>query len=344
MSAVSRETSISLSSHQAELSASAWSPRLLAARLPAVLDMADELPPAQRLAWLTGLRQVWQRHAWAMSPATRRDLLQLARAWCDWPLAGTVGDSLLEADALDAEAALWLLEAWAMQGEFEAACDLAVHWQLALPADARFAEAHRLLTSWQARCAEWPEFADDMLSLTPLAHQHVHGFAWAYHDPAIAELCRLPAFQDADEWHAWLDGRYDDGDEWPLAIIHRDWGLVGCVHLILVDDLGFLFYWLAPDFRGQGIAQRACALLLDQLPALRACYAKVYADNAPSRRLLARLGFCDLGIHAAPPDEDELFYRRGEPAARETVVAELHELMQRMGSQTRVAAVLGGVR
>lgn len=344
MSAIIQAERLTLDAYEADLSAAGWPLRQLAACLPDVLDTVDELAPGRRLVWLAGLRQAWQRHAWVMSPATRRELLQLAQAWCDWPLAGAVGETLLETGTLDAEAALWLMEAWAMHGEFEAACDLAVHWQLAVPADARFSGAHRQLSVWQDWCAEWSELADDMLLLTPLVHQHVHGFAWAYHDPAIAKLCCLPAFQDAGEWHAWLNGRYDDGDEWPLAIIHRGWGFVGCVHLILADDLGFLFYWLSPDFRGLGIASHACALLLENLPDLRACYAKVYADNAPSRRLLERLGFIDLGIHATPPDQDELFYRRGEPAPRETVVAELHELMRQMGSQTQVAAVMGAVR
>ncbi len=321
-----------------------WPMRLLRARLPELLETRGELRGADRLFWLSGLRRAWKAQGWAMDAASARDLLALAAAWRDLPLALEVGANLERRDGLDAGAALALMAVRHALGEAESALDLAWRWQLLAPRDRRFAAAHRQLATWLDWRGKLPRIERDDLRLEPLGHQHREDFAWQYHAPDIRELCGMPEFHTAGQWHAWLNGIYGLGDELPLAILQIDQGFVGCAHLVRAGDLGFLYYWLGADFRGRGLATRAAGLLLEAAArmGIATCYAKVLEHNAPSRRMLARLGFAELGIHAAPPDAAELFYRLGEPAPRRRVVGELHELMARMRSDTRVAAPLRG--
>ncbi len=335
----------SLPGLRAELETVDWDVRLLARCLPALVRLARELPPKQRLGWMLGLRQVWRRQGWALPDDARLHLLELAAIWCDWPLARSVGESLRETQ--DAGAALSLLEALYRLGENAAAGDLALRWQLAAPGDDRFAQFWRTLTEWGAWRGTLPDFEAEDLRLEPLGHQHLRDYAWQYHDPSIAELCRLPVFRNNRHWHDWLDELYREDDELPLAVLHREWGFVGCAHLVKHGDVGFFHYWLGPDFRGQGLATRAGRLLLDtvaQRLGLRVCYAKVFEHNTASRRVLERLGFANLEIRAAPPDATELFYRLGEAATRAEVVRELHEVMAGMHSEIRVAAPVSTLR
>jgi RimJ/RimL family protein N-acetyltransferase len=319
-----------------------WPMSHLSARLPELIEASGELHGADRLFWLSGLRRAWKAQGWAMSAASGRDLLALATTWRDLPLVLEVGANLEQRDELDANAALGLMAARHALGEGESARDLAWRWQLLAPRDRRFADAHRELANWLEWRAGLPRIERDDLRLEPLGHQHLEDFAWQYHAPDIRELCRMPEFRETGQWHAWLDGLYGLGDELPLAILQVDQGFVGCVHLVRAGEIGFLYYWLGADFRGQGLATRAVSLLLEAAArmGLVTCYAKVFEYNAPSRRMLERLGFVGLGIHAAPPDVAELFYRLGDPAPRRRVVGELHELMARMRSDTLVAAPL----
>ena len=70
---------------------------------------------------------------------------------------------------------------------------------------------------------------------------------------------------------------------------------------------------------------------------LTVCYAKVFANNRPSRRALERLGFIALDFLPAPPNDDERFYRLGPSQSREANVAELRRLLAEMGSEARIA-------
>jgi len=69
-------------------------------------------------------------------------------------------------------------------------------------------------------------------------------------------------------------------------------------------------YGLAPASRGHGLGTRAVALLLQALdadPDVRVVIAHVAVDNTPSRRLLERLGFSQVGTD----EEGEVRYERG---------------------------------
>lgn len=339
----------SLEDHGRDLEQAGWSWRHLAERLPALLANCGELHRTRRSFWINGLRRSWQAQGWAMRGESGRELLALAAAWCDHPLSLAVGEALDQRGELDALAALDLITSRHVLGETAAALQLAWRWQVLAPGELRFAEIHQELSDWSAWRSGLPRLEAAGLRLEPLGFQHLRDFAWQYHDPDIVALCRLPDFKTDGQWQAWLDGLYRLGDELPLAILHRDMGFVGMVHLVRAGDLGFVYYWLGQNFRGQGLATGALRLALSGLASsprngLRACYAKVYDYNAPSRRLLERAGFVDVGIQALPPDEEERFYRWGEAAPRRQVVADLHALMRGMGSATRVGAILEGRR
>lgn|GEM_PF-1170341 len=333
-----------LEAHRLALESSSWSVRDLARRLPAIQQLAGQLAPEERTAWIIGLHHAWRRHGWALPAAAQRSMLELAAAWCDWTLALAVGETL--GDKLQAYDALLLIEAQLHLGEIAAAHTLALRWQLASPHDQRFAAAWEELRrhehfrqSWAA--IDGSEWGEPDLRLEPLAHHHLDDFAWQYFDPAIAELCCLPDFRAGnDNWHAWLTSLYATGDELPLAVLHREYGFVGCSHLVLHEGVGFLYYWLGPDFRGQGVALRANRLLLEATQehfGMRTCYAKVFEENVDSRRLLEHLKFEELGMGAGPNGE-EVFYRRGQEIESSGAVEELRWLLARMKSETSLAA------
>jgi RimJ/RimL family protein N-acetyltransferase len=313
-----------------------------------LLDRSYELEPASRTAWLVGLRDAWRLQGWAMSMVDRRRMLQLAAAWNAWPLTCEFGQTLRAFGALDGEDTLRLIDAWRHLGKGEVACDLVRSLQLARPGEELYADVHRELQSWLQWRARMPvvrgeDWSDGELNLEPLAHHHVYDFAWQYYDPMIAVLCCLPCFSNEGEWHDWLDAVYARGDQRIFAVLQREWGFIGCVSLFLHDDVGFFYYWLGPDFQGQGYGPRAVLLMLamaQQDYGMRSCYAKVFNCNEPSRRALEKLGFAHLGISGIAPDDDQSFFRWGDARPRPGIVSELHWLLAHIESDTRAAAMV----
>jgi RimJ/RimL family protein N-acetyltransferase len=329
-----------------QLADNAWQVPLLARLLPSLAGSAWQLDPADRAAWLVGLNGAWARHGWALDATARAWLLELATAWSAWPLAVAVGSTLRSAGQLPPAGAAQLSEALLNQGDVDDAIELATAMQLADPWNPAHATSYRDLVAWRDwRGGRAPSAGvtpqDEVLRLEPLGHQHAAGFAWQYYDPAIADLCCLPRFADDAGWHCWLDDLYAHGDQWAYAVLHREWGLIGCVSLVLAGDTGFFYYWIGRDWQGQGYGPRAAKLLLDAAirhAGMRTCYAKVYGHNLASRSALAKSGFTDLQIAAAAPNDNEMFYRFGPPDSRARIVAELHWLLDYLDSDVRAAA------
>jgi RimJ/RimL family protein N-acetyltransferase len=321
-----------------------WDPLMFIRNLPEFIQCAETLAPKDRLAWLTGMRKIWHRHGWVLDIHARKSLLELAAAWSAWPLAIAIGESLRHTHRFDEAVIGSLRDAYHSSGDVDAALDLAVALQLACPVSQSHAQAYRHLIAWR----DWRDRighiqGDDELRLEPLGHHHMPDFAWQYYDPAIAELCCLPSFGTADEWHRWLNGVYAHDDERIFAVIHRVWGFVGCVSLVLHGDIGFFSYWIGRDFQGYGFGPSAASLLLTaahQHAGMRCCYTKVYDYNTPSRKGLEKIGFEYLGICAVAPNDNQLFYRLGEKDARASTVAELHALMDYLDSDSRAAMPL----
>jgi GNAT superfamily N-acetyltransferase len=73
------------------------------------------------------------------------------------------------------------------------------------------------------------------------------------------------------------------------------------------DLVGLYDVFTQPAVRGQGLARRLCAALLDRArnAGARVAYLQVDADNAPARAIYRRLGFIDAyRYHYRTPDRD----------------------------------------
>lgn len=325
-----------------------WPVRQVEAYLPRIVAQASSLSPEWRSRWISALHTLWQRYSWAVDTETCKALLHLSSLWCSWPLAESIGNSLQAADALDTGAALSLLNSCRHLGQHRRALDLAITLQFTRHDESAFSQAYQELLEWFAWRSRWGnidgcDWGDKDLLLEPMGHHHLSDFAWQYYDPAIAERCSLPTFQNGDQWYRWLDHIYRGGDQRVDAVIHRQWGFIGSVSLILHGGIGYFYYWLGRDFQGQGYGPRAVALLLaaaTERYGLHTCYAKVYDYNSPSRKALEKLGFEDIQVSAAAPDDNEMFYRRGPAADRHRIAEELHWLLAAMASNTRPAILL----
>lgn len=147
----------------------------------------------------------------------------------------------------------------------------------------------------------------ERLRLTPVSVQNA-GTLWAVlQQPDLRSYQELPtvgaaAFTDMVSKRPKVlrpgtSGRF----EW-LVYLHRVRKPVGWVSLRIAErDLatGEIGYSIVRDFRGRGIAREAVCALLDEA-FTQAGLARVSAycvpENAPSRRLLARLGFSAEGV------------------------------------------------
>ncbi|MDI5966645.1 GNAT family protein [Streptomyces sp. SL13] len=118
------------------------------------------------------------------------------------------------------------------------------------------------------------------------------------------------------------------GSAWPGVIV-ADGEVVGQVAVSSISRgplrKGFLSYWVATPFQGQGHATRAVGLTLRVMTGelgLRRAEAHTQTDNLPSHRVLKNNGFSSWGIAHAHifmdgAWRDEIFWERnladGEP-------------------------------
>jgi RimJ/RimL family protein N-acetyltransferase len=84
--------------------------------------------------------------------------------------------------------------------------------------------------------------------------------------------------------------------------ILADGVLAGHISCFRADDKDYVGYWIDREHWGRGIASRALALLLDEVPT-RPLYARVASHNVASLRVLTRFGFVVTHYQVSPPDE-----------------------------------------
>lgn len=307
--------------------------------------------PEARITWLLALRHYLDadpslgRHPGHVE--TRARLLAVAVACDDLPLIRQLGGNrhaLGEAsfaEELDLVIACW------RSGELEPALDLSRRLLFTHPYEDRCTALHAAILATLRQPWNFPmpgpAWGDASLRLVPLDHAHCDDFAWAYHDPEIAARCCLPRFSDAAEWHAWVDDCRAFGDQMTFAVWHRDWGFIGSVNLVMAEDIGFFYYWIAVDFQGLGLGPKAARLLFDLAEThwgLHICYAKCFVTNHPSRKALAKLGFTPVELTIRSDRDGERYYRRAlSQAPSATLAKELRFLFMRMGSAARVCAI-----
>jgi RimJ/RimL family protein N-acetyltransferase len=99
-----------------------------------------------------------------------------------------------------------------------------------------------------------------------------------------------------------------------LWAIIRDSRLVGTIGSYLSEGATEVTYWIDRSYWGQGIATRALALLLEEIP-VRPIRARAASDNAGSLRVLQKAGFHPIGTEVA--------FAAGRAAEIEETVLEL---------------------
>jgi [ribosomal protein S5]-alanine N-acetyltransferase len=98
-------------------------------------------------------------------------------------------------------------------------------------------------------------------------------------------------------------------------VIVVDGEVIGSVASFVMEGDTEVTYWIRRDFWGRGIATRALAALLGEVPA-RPVFARAAHDNAASIRVLERNGFVPVGeeesfAEARQADIREIIFRLG---------------------------------
>ena len=85
-------------------------------------------------------------------------------------------------------------------------------------------------------------------------------------------------------------------------VIIADGHLVGAINIFPQEDTDSIGYWIDREHWGRGIATRAIALLIEEVP-VRPLFARVAVHNAASLRALQRNGFVIAGRRHTPATE-----------------------------------------
>lgn len=308
------------------------------------LNDPSRLAPNRRVEILSSL------HQWLVDTPRNIDgemlesLVVAAEVWCDWPLIVHLLETASTRRLLKRLETIQIAHAYWQVGRTSCAIDRLRPLLIQEPESSDIWRLYYAISEWRRFCeiSGFNTFENDEsdLFLQLLGHHHHASFTAAYCDPSISHLCNLPNFSDAQQWHIWLDHHYALPDEVSFAIFHRYWGMVGSISLIMHGSLGFCYYWIGKEFRGDGFAPKAISILLNlaaELYGLKACYAKVYKCNTASRRCLEKLGFKQLDFQATPPNEDKVFYRLGQRKSRYTIANELRELLKQIGCSSTLA-------
>lgn len=107
--------------------------------------------------------------------------------------------------------------------------------------------------------------------------------------------------RDAEAFHAHWAKVLADPTVVSRAIL-ADGVLVGRIGCFKMDGLDAVGYWIGQEFWGRGIATRALALLLEEVP-IRPLHARAASSNVASIRVLERCGFAVTGYRMSPPDD-----------------------------------------
>ncbi|MDX6232491.1 MAG: hypothetical protein QOH68_1475 [Nocardioidaceae bacterium] len=107
-------------------------------------------------------------------------------------------------------------------------------------------------------------------------------------DPQAVEMAAFPA-RDKDQFEAhWAKVRGDDN--LVVRTIVADGVVAGNIGSWPDNGQQLLGYWVGREFWGRGVATRALALLVDEVP-VRPLYAHVVMHNVGSIRVLEKCGF-----------------------------------------------------
>ena len=264
---------------------------------------------------------------------------QLAYRICDWPLMIDIYDYLstirqaTQADEYDEQFMVEVLHcavAYWQLGLLDSSSELLIryipHFGEGSPLHQFYQQVNRDLESnhFSMSCPDNHE-----LFICPLEEQHLSSFTWVYQDTQIAKLCNLPEFGNDEQWYQWLDTDQVNPDKHVFAVNHLHWGFVGVVSIEIHDGVGFFYYWLGQDFQGGGLGPQAVNLLLEiaqQHMDMTCCYAKVFKNNVASQKAMGKMGFKPVPFRIDHPNDDQMYFYRGEQKSSEIWLQELVNL------------------
>jgi RimJ/RimL family protein N-acetyltransferase len=157
------------------------------------------------------------------------------------------------------------------------------------------------------------------IALEPVAPRHAEAVQALASHPDVVATTNLPEpypEDGAEQWIDYVQPRHEAGEEYAFAIKNADDTLVGVTGLRSVTDTkAELGFWIGKPYWGQGYATAAARQTLVfafEDVGLEVVFARPLRRNAPSRRVLEKLGFEEgpVETHEHPKwDEDDKVVR-----------------------------------
>lgn len=136
------------------------------------------------------------------------------------------------------------------------------------------------------------------ITIEPITLDHAEDVQRLASHPEVVATTNLPDPYPDDGAERWIEDllpRQEAGDEYAFAVINADGELVGVTGLVDVgDEEAELGFWIGKPFWNRGYATAAARETLRfsfQELELEYLFARPLKDNAPSRRVLEKLGF-----------------------------------------------------
>ena len=275
-----------------------------------------------RDAWRRAMEQVWENYRmYPGNESLHRRIATVAMHCNQWGLARTVLQSSLQAAGHNAEDFANLAWCETRTGNLDLGKNLVTEALTLDPNNALALEIERRISPrFAARDTRWivalrhPSLP---ITLEPLDESHAEAYWRQYRDPQIAVMTGLPALNTLDEVRRWIQSQPDEQGRVNFAVMHADWGFVGCINLAVSAHAAFFCFWTGVDFQGAGFATAAGRLACAYAATLGVpvMLTSAYKDNHRSTRALSRIGFTPLSIRALPPDQDRIFFSLIDSAA-----------------------------
>ena len=138
------------------------------------------------------------------------------------------------------------------------------------------------------------------LTLRTLTDDHLDSlFVWES-DPRAIHMAAFTRADpsDRDEFDAHYE-RVRSNPSNTLLAIEDDGEFVGTVSSFTMEGERDVAYWIAPERWGQGLATRALSTFLEEIERTRPIYGRVAQHNAASAKVLAKVGFIEVGTETA---------------------------------------------
>ena len=265
------------------------------------------IEPNKRLAVLSQISNIWQQEHDRFDAESWLKLATMAEYFCDWKLLRHISEhGLIHSDSSHCEFRNFHIRACWLMADYQTAIDKNTDMLLQYPdnkaAISRNRFFHYYLHEREQLCLQANQYLHtDELMLEPLDEQHGHSFLWQYFNSDIPKKTDLPEFHSIGHWTDWLKHEQSQGKK-TFAILHQTQGFVGVTSLTQVNDYGYFYYWVGPDFQGNGYGPAAVQLMLQHARhqmELRRCYATIYDYNRASIRAVEKMAFQALPLQVS---------------------------------------------